>query len=49
MTYVFLSPEKVEVVCQENRKAKLLSRPSKLANSKELKESFRDLRKTRKK
>lgn len=36
-------------MARENRKQMLANRPAKLYNSKELKEAFRDLRKTRKK
>jgi hypothetical protein len=48
-TYVFLSPEKADVYYQENRKEILNNRSTKLLNNKELKEIFRDLRKSRKK
>lgn len=45
-TYVFLSPDKVEVLYAEDRKALLKRRPTKLVMIKDL---FRDLKKSRKK
>ena len=48
-TYVFLSPEKAELSCQEDRGQILMNRSSKLLNNKELRDLFKDLKKSRKK
>ena len=45
-TYIFLSPEKVDIVYTEDRKELLKARPLKLKN--DLRDLFKDLKKFRK-
>ena len=49
VTYVFLSPDNVEIHYPENRRNTLNNKSIKLINNKDLRELFRDLKKSRKK